>query len=324
MDIYFDYEYCKINEIIEDGKAVPYVFKSENGTIKYNFIQKKIPENDGLYEKIYYDITTPYGYGGPLIVDASNKEELIKEFEAEFSNYCKKNNIVSEFIRFHPILKNHNDFETLYDLEYSRDTVGTNLLDYENPFKEEFSKSCRKKINKQLRDGLNYEIIENPNDIQEFLKFYYSTMDRNMANNFYYFSEEYFQKFVQKFNENIVLVKAIHEDKTIAMGFYFIYNKYIHIHLSGTLKEYLHLSPAYILRFGITEWGKKKGFEMIHHGGGRTSDPEDGLFKFKKQFGKNTGFEYYLGKRIRNQKVYDTLSAGIKNSDNKFPVYRSR
>ena len=34
------------------------------------------------------------------------------------------------------------------------------------------------------------------------------------------------------FRKNVILVEAIFEGKTIAAGFYFIYNKTIHIHLS--------------------------------------------------------------------------------------------
>ena len=33
--------------------------------------------------KQYYDIVTPYGYGGPVIVEASNKELLLKEYNPQ-------------------------------------------------------------------------------------------------------------------------------------------------------------------------------------------------------------------------------------------------
>src|SRR5699024_5842406 len=112
----------------------------------------------------------------------------------------------------------------------------------EEPFQEEFSKSARKNVRRSLREGVSYEIIENPDSIDEFLEIYYSTMDRNEADDYYYFGEEYFKKCLELFPENILIVKALYEEKTIAMGFYFIYDKYIHTHLSGTLSEYLNLS----------------------------------------------------------------------------------
>ena len=119
-------------------------------------------------------------------------------------------------------------------------------------------------------------------------------------------------------------METFFNNEVIAAGLYFISNKIIHVHLSGTLKEYLNLSPAYILRYAITMWGKENGYEMIHHGGGRTASREDTLFQFKKQFAKNTDFEFYLGKKIWNQEVYNELcqAADVDKDEEFFPAYR--
>src|SRR5699024_5223462 len=108
------------------------------------------------------------------------------------------------------------------------------------------------------------------------------------------------------------------------MGFYFIYENIIHIHLSGTLSEYLHLSPAYILRYGVTEWGKENGYSLIHHGGGRTNDVKDSLYTFKKQFGNNTDFKFHIGKKIWDEKIYNQLCSlrGNSTKNSNFPAYR--
>src|SRR5690625_3232997 len=128
-DIYFEKDYCEVNEFIEEGKSEFLEYSSAAGVITYNFIKRLIPQDfDG--ENNYYDIISPYGYGGPIINTCNNYELLIHEFNEYLSDYCKDNNIISEFVRFHPILENNKDFEDLYNLEYSRNTVGTNLKDY--------------------------------------------------------------------------------------------------------------------------------------------------------------------------------------------------
>lgn len=66
----------------------------------------------------------------------------------KFTKYCIDNYIVSEFIRFHPIFENALDFKGIYDVAYSRHTVGTNLKDYDDPVQAEFSKSLRREIRK--------------------------------------------------------------------------------------------------------------------------------------------------------------------------------
>lgn len=323
-DIYFEENYGKIHEDIENGTSEVFRYNDSNGEIHHMFIKRQIPIQ--IDDNEYYDLVTPYGYGGPVITrcEKGYESELVKNFEKEFQYFCSENNIVSEFIRFHPVFENVKYFENNYEVSHIRNTVGTNLVDYDDPFQIEFSKSCRKNVRKALSNGLTYKITEKPNDISEFKNIYYSTMKRNNASDFYYFNDEYFNKCLNLFKDNLLIVEAIYEGETIAMGFYFIYEGIIHIHLSGTLSEYLYLSPAYILRYGVTEWGKEKGYKLIHHGGGRTNDIHDSLYKFKKQFGKNTEFEFYIGKKIWNLDVYKKLceSMGIPEKVDFFPAYR--
>lgn len=323
-DIYFDKNYGKLYEHIEKGKAHIFEYEDENGKVSNQFIIREIPIR--IDENIYYDIITPYGYGGPIIEKRikGKEEKLLKNYEHKFKQYCEKNNIVSEFVRFHPILNNAKDFTKIYKTQYIRKTLGTNLKDFENPEKEEFSKGCRKNIRRALNKGITYRVIKSPDNLQNFKKIYYSTMDRNNATDYYYFGDEYFSDILKYFKDNILLVQAIYQEKVIACGLYFIYDKTIHIHLSGTLSEYLYLSPAYILRYAVTLWGKKNGYEIIHHGGGRSNSEEDSLYSFKKQFAKNTKFDFYIGKNVWNQDIYKKL-CDYKNVDINeefFPAYR--
>ncbi|MDR7871383.1 MAG: peptidoglycan bridge formation glycyltransferase FemA/FemB family protein [Tissierellaceae bacterium] len=328
-DIYFSPKYGKLYEEIEDGKVETFKYESDLGLITNMFIKRKIPLK--VEDKTYYDITTPYGYGGPIVIkciDNEHRNDLIEEYKKSFSAYCKDNNIISEFIRFHPMLENHNDFKVVYNVQYMRKTLGTNLKDFDDPFQFEFSKSCRKIIRKALREGITFQVDEKPKNIDEFINIYNSTMERNDASEYYYFGDKYFENILNNFNDNIVFVKAIYENKTIAAGLYFIFDKLIHIHLSGTLNEYLKLSPAYVLRYAITLWGKENGYKLIHHGGGRSNSEEDQLYRFKKRFANNTEFDFYIGKRIWNNKVYVELEKQymrIKPEANRefFPSYRS-
>lgn len=323
-DIYFEDNYGKLYENHEQGVCKSYVFKNNFGQIKHMFIKREIPVK--INGEIYYDLVTPYGYGGPIITECQQglRENLVREFIDDFQCYCKNNNIVSEFVRFHPILENVKDFNKYYSASHIRNTVGTNLSKYDDPFQSEFSRSCRKNIRKAIKNNVTYRIKEKPNDVSEFREFYFSTMDRNNAADYYYFDEEYFNLCVKYFKENLLLVEAIYQEQPIAMGLYFIYGDLIHIHLSGTLSEYLHLSPAYILRYAVTEWGKENGYDLIHHGGGRTNDQQDGLYTFKKRFGANTEFDFHIGKKIWNEKIYNQLceKTHTKDEEDFFPAYR--
>lgn len=324
-DIYFDKEYGKLYEKMECGRALVFEYKSEHGKIRSQFIRREIPI--AINNISYYDLVTPYGYGGPVILECDgNKEELLKGFEEEFGRYCMDNKIVSEFIRFHPIINNALDFKEMYEVIWDRHTVGTNLELSDEPVMEEFSKSCRKNIRQAFNKGITSRITKAPDNLHNFKEIYYSTMKRNKASAFYYFDDSYFEQCLEKYREHILLVEAVYEGKVIAAGFYFIWRDMIHIHLSGTLSEYLYLSPAYILRYAVTIWGKEHGCRFIHHGGGTGKEADNSLYQFKKQFGRNTELDFYTGRKIWNQQVYEELCnvAGIDQNAEYFPPYRSR
>ena len=117
---------------------------------------------------------------------------MVHEFEKVFGDYCEKNNIVSEFIRFHPIINNAKDFTSIYNVIYNRNTLATNLKDYDDPFTSEFSKSCRKTVRQVLKSGVTYKITKSPTNLETFKKIYYLNMERKEATDYYFFNDEYF------------------------------------------------------------------------------------------------------------------------------------
>lgn len=301
-DIYLLEEYGALYEDIEHGKCEKYTFKNELGEISYVFIKKPLP-----FSNEYYEIVTPYGYGGPVIISCTSGKErdLIDTFEVKFSEYCLEQNIVYEFVRFHPILGNIRFFEKIYSTEFKRKTLGTSVTDLEDTIQSEFSKTARKNIKKNIEAGMSFKVIKAPKEYKEFLKIYHQTMDRNNAADIYYFDDRYFLKCLKNLQNHILSVEIYLDSKIIAAGFYFIYGEYIHAHLSGTLKEYLHLYPAYLLKYATVKWASENGIKLIHYGGGITNQEDDPLFTFKKRFSKNTEFEYWVGHKIHNKEIYD-------------------
>ena len=319
-DIYFEPDYAKLYESPE-SKAVEFKFECEFGCITNLFLQRKIGT---IQNKIYYDIITPYGYGGPIIHKASDSKALVKCYGEAFQQYADREHIVSEFVRFHPIVGNAHDFEEVYSPIYDRKTIGTNLK-FDDVIKQEFSQSKRKTIKKVLKNSdIHYCIQEGPDNIHDFIPIYYSTMDRDRAEKKYYFDRSYFDMLVGLFRSNIITGKVYFADQLIAMGVYFRYGDYLHAHLSGTLTEYLQYSPACILKYIMALYGHEKGYSLIHYGGGTTNSPNNGLYKFKREFGRNTKFDFYIARKVWNEEVYSELCRLSEVDPNSafFPAYR--
>lgn len=315
LDLYFEEKYGLLYEDIERGKCEIFEYHSGFGVVRHLFIKRPIPVS--LKGELYYDLVTPYGYGGPVILecDKQNRKVLVKEFEHSFADYCRKNNIVSEFVRFHPVLQNAQDFCNCYELTFRRKTTGTNLRDYEEPIKNEFSKSKQKSIQKAIQAGLEYKVTLKPENLDDFQKIYHDTMKRKNAEEVYFFGKEYFSRLLEYLGEHVLLVEVIHKDKVIGMGLNFVYGKMIHIHLSGTCQEFQYLAPSVMLRYALVQWGKNRGIELIHEGGGRSSSLDDPLYVFKKQFGKNTDFNYYVSSKIWDEKRFEALRQAADSED---------
>ncbi len=321
-DIYFEPDYARLYET-DDCRAVEYRFESEFGVITNLFLKRivDIPGDDG---KRFFDIITPYGYGGPVIHSTTNREKLIAGYMADFAEYAERESIIAEFVRFHPMIGNGVVFREAYNAIYDRKTVGTTLT-YEDVIGTEFSKHRRKDIRRILKNpDIWYETDENPATLDDFVEIYYSTMDRDGADDYYYFKPEYFREMLRSFPDHITTGKVFLGDRLIAMGLYFRYGKYLHAHLSGTLSEYLEYSPAYILKYSLALYGHEKGYEVIHYGGGSSRSEDNSLYRFKREFGRNTEFDFYIAKKVWNDRVYRQIceSVGADMNSEFFPAYR--
>ncbi|MFC4712842.1 peptidoglycan bridge formation glycyltransferase FemA/FemB family protein [Planococcus dechangensis] len=324
-DLFFLKSYGKLYEKVEQGRCKEFVFESSYGEVRHIFIKREVPMS--INGETWYDAITPYGYGGPRITRCAKgcHSKLVSAFEEAFLKYCTDERIVSEFVRFHPIFENANDFSKCYDVSFQRETVGTTIDGHEDPVTSEFSKSAKKTLRRSLNAGVTYRITKSPTDLSDFKRIYYETMNRVQADCYYFFDDIYFDNCLQNLAERIVLAEAIYDGQVIAAELHFLFEDIMHTHLSGTISEFHQLSPIYVLQYGIVRWCKENGIKLIHAGGGRTNDADDSLYKFKKKFGQHTGFSFYTGRKIWNAEIYDKLckKAGANQDKSFFPLYRA-
>lgn len=327
IDIYYSPGYCEIYQENNEGTAKLFIYEDENGYVYYPFLLREINQLEvgSFLDSKYYDIITPYGYGGPVysLKDMGNLEKLKTCFFGAFENFCIQNNIVSEFVRFHPIIKNHLFCAEGLNPIAIRNTVYMDIADYDTIWNNITSKN-RNMIRKAEKNGI---VIEQDNNLNKFEELYYQTMDKNQAVDYYYFSHEYFANTMKYLNENIKIFNAVLNGEIIASTMIMHRNKYLHYHLSGSRKDYIKLAPNNLLLYKVALWGMENGCKYFHLGGGYRGN-DDSLFSFKKSFSKNGILDFYIGKKIHNKKVYELLTKelqrlkGIDIDDGFFPLYR--
>ena len=331
-DIHFFPQYAQTYALNNEGEAHCFICKKgSNDLIIYPFLKRRINELD-LYKDLsdeYYDIVSPYGYGGYLRNRYCSID--MKYFFKLFQNYCKKNYIISEFVRFNPWLKTQDECGEFVEVSRWNQVVAIDLTKSNEEIWADFDSKNRNRIRKSRKNGVVIKQDLNFTFIDEFCRLYFQTMDRKDALSYYHFNKQFFQNMISLLSPNITLFHAFVENKIIA-SMMVLYAKYFaHAHLACADAEYLNLAPYNLLFYEVALWAKKEGFKLLILGGGTTSQADDSLLRFKKRFSKKY-FDFYIGKKIHNKEIYYFMcekklqyekEKNITNiNDNFFPLYR--
>lgn len=322
-DVYYLSGYTKAFYLHGDGE--PLLFHYEDNDIKaINVVMKRDISNDyhfsNLDKNTLFDFTTPYGYGGWIIEGNGNRNNLLNEY----IKWCNENNIISEVIRFHPIINNQEMVRNLYDVMDLGNTIAINT-ESEDIIWNNFTSKNRNVIRKAIKNNVLIKKAFDINTINEFKTIYNKTMNRDDADKYYYFNDGFYHSILNDLSDNAEIFYAEYDNKIIASSIILKANDKLSYHLSGSLKEYGSLAATNLLLYEVAKWGSNNGYQSLHLGGG-VGSKEDNLYLFKKAFNKNDGLQYSIGKMIFNKEKYEEL-VSIRGNDklreNYFPLYRA-
>ncbi len=320
-DAYWLSGYVKAFQIHGDG--TPLLFLYEDDEIRgINVVMKRdVAEDERFKGKIlqdrYFDFSTPYGYGGWLI----EGEKVEALFEA-YAEWAKRHGIISEFVRFHPMVKNHSKVGMFYDVTQLGEVVHMDLSSQEGIWNNIISKN-RNMIRKAIKNDVKVYNGRFPEIYSKFRLIYNATMEKDDADDYYYFGERFYESVLDDLPQNAQVFWAEKNGEVIAASIILLANGFINYHLSGSVKEYGTLAPTNLILYQVALWGCANGYRTFYLGGGVGSG-EDSLFKFKRAFYKGDLNRFYIGKKIYDQEKYDELLAireTVKNPSY-FPKYR--
>ena len=322
-DTYWLSGYVKAFEIHGDGEPLLFYIQ-RNDTRAFTVVMKRdLADCEYFKGKVphgeWFDFATPYGYGG-WIVEGSATEEVFREY----SEWCYKNNIVSEFVRFHPVVKNHLACMNGYDVVQLGEVI-TMELDSAEKIWENITSKNRNVIRKAMKNDVRIYNGRYPEIYEKFREIYNGTMDKDNADEYYYFGKEFYDSILNDLPENAqVFYAQIPDGTVIAASIMFAANGRMNYHLSGSLREYSSLAATNLLLYKAALWGSANGCKTFYLGGGVGSG-EDSLFKFKKAFYKGELKRFHIGKKIFNQDKYNELVSMRENLEDSgfFPKYRA-
>lgn len=319
LDSYFSYEYGSLFAKQEKGILLAAYYENDSSSIFYPFIKREVPYG----KEKYYDIVTPYGYGGPILVGVKTN---IVNFYEHFRKYCISNHIITETVRFHPFYENYKYCEQVMDVQYIRQTTSVDLSVSLDTIRKNYTLMNKRNIKKAQKIGLSCFIADKSSEnIDLFMEMYKETMDRNKASEYYYFDKSFFLEQVKDndLSKSFILFTR-HESEIIAGTIVIIGQDYGHYHLGASRTAYLDLKPNNLLFDFMIEFCHSLRLKALHLGGGYSED--DGLFKFKSSFTNNHNHPYFIGKKVHSPDEYEKISNEIHEfyevNQTYFPVYR--
>ncbi len=331
-DVYYLNGYAKSFYINGDGE--PLLLYYEDNTIRaINIVMKRDIASCNYFKGVLetnklFDLTSPYGYGGFLVESSQSSEVSNNQLDKCYSDYCIKENIVCEFVRFSPILNNWIGLQEVYDTTHLGNTVCIDTSNKENIW-ENMSSKNRNVIRKAQKSGVNVYWSRDNSIIPDFMEIYNETMKKDEADKYFYFNESFYNSILEDLKYNAMWFFAKNDNKIAAIAIFLYCNGNMHYHLSASRLEYKSIAPSNLLLYEAALWASNNGLKNLHLGGG-VGSANDSLYKVKKAFYKGNDSEFHIGKKkIFLPGVYKELvQIRMRNSNIEanqfFPLYRAK
>ena len=326
-DVYFTSAYYLLWERNGDGTAMGALFTHGDTVILYPFLLRELSSVPYLGEEFagYRDITTAYGYGGPLIYRKGADEDAVELFRRAFTEWCRREKVVSEFVRFHPLLDTQGGMERHMECASVSATVWARLDCSQSERLAALNAATRRNVRQALENGLTFAVEDSDEAYARFVELYRQTMERRAARPYYFFSDEYFTNLRQLLGPAQNLLTIRRDQTMIAAALFLRSPEFVHYHLGGSDAAYLDLRPNNLLFFEAMKWGCSLGATALHLGGGY--QPDDDLFRFKAGFSPLRG-RFCVGKAVHDEATYARAvqareRLGEAASGGFFPAYRA-
>ena len=321
-DVFYLSGYSKAFMKEAPKNGIPILLYYENGEDRaINVVLRRdVSKDQKLVGKViegeYFDLITPYGYGG-FWGNVSDWATL----NQTYTKYCMENHYVCEFVRFELFTQ----FHEYYDGEVETRTHNI-VRSLDMPLDEmwmDFKQKVRKNVKKANKYNLEC-IIENTDEhLEDFLRIYYSTMERTDAEGEFYFSKQFFED-LNEMSDNVMYFHVVYEGKIVSTELVIYGAENCYSYLGGTDRDYFDVRPNDYLKYEIIKWATGKGLKSFVLGGGYGAD--DGIYQYKLCLAPHGQREFYIGRKIFDQEAYDKLVAlrdGEKLNEKFFPLYRS-
>ena len=310
-DIYASHGYVSATCLLEPGEPRLLELRDAEGSVFFPLIVRDIHGAERLR-----DVTTPYGYGGAFSSDSSPPWP---RFSDAYQEWCRRENVVSTFVRFHPRFSNEvgatsMQLSALAGVIGWRVGSGRDLLAGMHPHH-------RRLVRKATSAGIRPAVTEAPTSLEGFRSIYETTMRRLDATSFYFFNDDYWESLIRDLRDRLLLVESTLDEQVVAAVLCLDSAPWLHYHLGASDEVGRASGASHLALFAAAEWAQAKGYSRFNLGGG-VGGHDDSLLSFKRRFDSDGLLPSYVGRQINDPIAYHELS-GVDPDGMFFPAYRA-
>jgi hypothetical protein len=263
-------------------KPIYFVYQEQDEYFYHAFHCSVIPNT------MFIDIQSPYGYGGAILT--TDDPVFLQHAWLAYEIWCKDHNVLVEFIRFHPLLPSNH---YIGDVFLNRQTI---YIETQNDdLFTCYETRVRTAIRKAQRLGLSVEWTSAADDYNIFEKIYRDTMKRLQADEYYYFSTDYFNAAQNWQDCRLALCKL--DDEVLAASMFLESPYVMEYHLSCSTEQGRKFGASNLLVHEAANYAKFKGIPYVHLGGGTDNRSDNPLLFFKAGFSSHSA-QSNLGRKI--------------------------
>lgn len=301
-----------------DGRLLALTATSGTAAALYPFVLREAGE--GLR-----DVTSPYGYGGPLVHGEGPNGLLGREFWAFFEDWARSERVVSEFVRLSlfPDTLAHPGRLRPRSVNYVRELPSDEV---------DVAPGCEPKVRQNarraLRAGVTARIVEDDSLLVDFERIYIGTMVRRGSAAWYRFDHEFFAALHAGFGDRIAYAVGELDGTPVSMDLLLLGRDTAYYFLGGTDFDAAGSRPNDLVKLAAMEWLAAKGYKKYVLGGGVQAG--DGLERYKRGFAPQGAVQFSTAERVLDPVGFDALlearsarAGGVAEVGEFFPAYRA-
>jgi hypothetical protein len=265
------------------GEPCVYLYEDERGALLHPFMLRPIERvGDRDLSRTLYDIESVKGLSGPL--SSRSEQAFLTEAWRHYDAWCRANDVVAEYVRFNPFVDNEKLAAGFFDVEHhARIGVVVDLTPSEQEiWNAQYNVNQRNMVRKAEQLGIECVLDTSAEGFDEFVELQAKAWERLNARQDRHYPRESLYFLKRKFGEAAPLFSCKREGRLIVAALFLVGSQVIHYQFSARAAGASDVGANNLLLHAAAVWARGQGLETLHLGAGRTADPKDELFRFKR------------------------------------------